>query len=367
MLGRIPPFSLWIGGPVLVAAAAFAFFHFLIAPQQAQYASLQSQIADQQSKADKKGQAEAERDKTKASWETSHDQLAQKMDERSIPVSMGQPMIAMVNLWREVREDLPQLVQEYVRRSGCIIVRGHPGWQAPMTPFPASTSWIEAPLGDTADASHPSFTPAGTGEAWTPTAARGSAYAPPSDSLSPAIPASAMSGYMQTPSSLIGTQMPSALQVAGTMESIERLYKSLRTFPRVLTIRHLVLRRADLVFSGDEPTWVADALGVPVDKVMVADVVMSIWILCEAPEAAGGGAAAAGAAGGMGGGMMGGGMPGGMGSMGSMGGMPGGMGGGTGAAPGGASKGGGSAKGGGEEKSSGGAKSSKAEKGGGDE
>jgi uncharacterized membrane protein YgcG len=361
MLGRIPPFSLWIGGPVLVAGVAFAFFHFLISPQQVANAALQTQITQMQQKADQKATAEAERDKTKQSWETSHDQLAQKMDERSIPVSMAHPMVAMVNLWREVREDLPQLVQEHVRRSGCIIVRGHPGWQAPMTPFPASTSWIEAALGDTVDASHASFTPAGAGDAWNPSAARTPAYSAPSDSLSPAIAPSAMRGYMQAPDRLIGMQMPSALQVAGTMESIERLYKSLRTFPRVLTIRHLVLRRADLVYAGDEPAWIADALGSPIDQVMVADIVMSIWILCEAPEAAGGGAAAAGggAPGGMGGGMMGGmgGAPGGM-----SGGMMGGPGGGgsSGGAPGaGASK-----AGGGEKKAAGGAK---AEKSSGDE
>lgn len=358
MLGRIPPFALWIGGPVLVAAAAFAFFHFLIAPEQQQYTALRSQIQEQQQKADKIPGAQAERDRTKRDWEASHDQLAQKLDERSIPVSMAHPMIAMVNLWREAQEDLPHLVQEFVRRSGCIILRGHPGWSAPMTPFPATTSWIEAPLGVPVDASHAVLQPAGgAGEAWAATAARGASG-----------PEDAVRQYMVTPDRLISTQMPSALQVAGTMANLERLYKSLRTFPRVLTIQNLILRKADAVFAGDEPVWIADALGASPDDIMVADIAMSIWILCEAPEAAGGGAAGgAGAPGGMGGGGMpgmGGGMPGMGGGMPGMsgGGMPGMGGAGMPGAPGGAGAAG-SKAGSGDKAGSGG----KAEKSGGDE
>ena len=274
MLGKIHPLILGPVGIVLVLGIVIAGFMFMVKPKQQQIASVQDQITQEKTEADKKQQAEKALDDVKRDWESAHDGLAQKMDERSIPLSMGHPMIATMNLWREAREDLPQLVEKFVAQSGCVLVRGHGGWAPPMSPLPTSTEWIHFAVG--------------TGSA----------------------------GGAEI--NAVGDQ---PLVVAGTMGDIERLYKSLRNFPRVLTIRHLALMPLREMAGTQMHATVQQILDKPEDDVMVGLLYMDIWLMCEAAEGGGGAAAAGG--GGMGGGMPGGGMGGG--APGGMSGPPGGM------------------------------------------
>ncbi len=283
MLGRIPPFVLGPVGIVIVLVVTGLGFWFMVKPKQAEINSVQSRTATEQAKAGEKESAEASREKVEREWERAHESLAQKLDERSIPLSMGHPMIAMVNMWREVRQDLPQLIEHFVADSGCVIVQGHPGWQPPMEPYAPNTAWIEAPIG----------APSGGGESM------GSAGSP--------------------------------LWVAGSLEDVERLYESLRNFPRIVTVHHLGLVRLRELMETELYDTVRELLDRPDDEIVVAPLAISIWLLCETPAQAGGGAGGAGGAGGgMGGGMGGPGGPPGMGGgMGGPGGPPG-MGGGMG-------------------------------------
>lgn len=253
MLGKIPPFVLGPVGVILVLVLAFLGYWFMVKPKQAEIARVEAQIAEEQKKADQKEEAEQGLEKVKREWETSHESLAQKLDERSIPLSMGHPLIAMVNLWREVREDLPRLIEKFVEDSGCVIIEGHPGWEPPMEPYAANTAWIEFPLG----------APSGGGQT--------------------------VAGGGNSP-----------LWVAGTLADIERLYKSLRNFPRILTIHHLGLVRLRELMDTDLYDRVREVLDRPDDEIMVAPLILSVWLACETPDT-GGGAAAGGAAGGTGG------------------------------------------------------------------
>ncbi len=304
MLGKIPPIALGPAGLALIVAIAVVGFILLVQPKQKEIEGVRGQIAQEQSKAGEKAKVEAGMDKVKRDWEGAHDSLAQKMDERSIPLSMGQPMVAMVNLWGEVREDLPSLVEKFVEQSGCVLVRGGQGWAPPMSPMDPNTAWIHLPIGTTGSGT--TLASSGGGPLW----------------------------------------------VAGSLADIERLYKSLRNFPRILTIEHLGLVRLRDLAGTDSYNTVKNLLDRPEDEIMVAPVFLDIYLMCETPEGGGGAAAPAGGAGGMGG-------PGGPG------GAPGMGGGGPGGPPGGSPAGGGPTappKGGGA-----GAGASGAAKGGADE
>ena len=239
MLGKIPPLILGPVGIVVVLGLAVVAYMFVLKPKQDDIDDIKQQITQQENKAAEKEKAEAALAKVRREWEAAHDGLAQKMDERSIALSMGQPLIAMINLWREVREDLPPLVEKFVRASGCVIVSGHPGWDAPMDPFPPNTAWINIPIG-----------PAGAGAGTT------------------------IGGGQQNP----------PLIVAGTLEDIERLYKSLRNFPRILTVQHLALLPLRDMMGTPLYDTVREVLDKPEDEIMLAPLVMNIWLMVETPE-----------------------------------------------------------------------------------
>jgi Tfp pilus assembly protein PilO len=339
MLGKIPPFVLLIIGPLLVAAVVGGGYLYLYQPKQKEIAGLKQETAKQTTKAETKPAAEADLAKVKDEWVTAHEGLAQKMDERSIPISMAHPMTAMVTLWQEVREDLPPLVEKFVKESGCIIVRGHPGWTAPATPFPSSTVWIEAPLGEQPGTTGAVLQTSGQAvENWNPLAPR-LEYTGTSPFAQRKVAEQRYIGAgAGVAARAVNANLPTSIQVAGKIENVERLYKSLRNFPRILTIQHLILTKLDGAYLGADANWIAERLKASPDELVLADLAMTVWILCEAPEAASA-AGSMGAAGGGMGGSMGGEMPGGMGGgMPGAGGMPG-MGGAGGAAPGGAGAG----------------------------
>lgn len=247
MLGKIPPFVLGPVGLIIIVGLAVAGFMFMVKPKNEELAKVQEQIAQQKAKADQRPKAEAERERVKQEWVTAHEGLAQRMDERSIPLSMGQPFVAMTSLWRETREDLPQLVEKFIRDSGCVLIQGAPGWAPPTSPVDASANWLRFTVG-------PSGASAGVG-----------------------IPGGG----------------GSPLWVAGTMADIERLYKSLRNFPRVLTIHHMGLVRLRDLMDTRMYQQVRELVDRPDDEVMVAPIILTVWLMTETPEAGGGAAAAA--------------------------------------------------------------------------
>lgn len=296
-MGFMKPIFFGLIGAILVAAAVGVLAWKVVLPKKAVVTSTEAAAAEQQRIADQRPAQEKALAEAKHRWEVAHDSIALLMDERSIPISMGQPVITMTNLWQEVREDLPPLVEKLIRDSGCVLVQGASGWAPRMTPFESSTAWIELPIGHAASG---------------PTS--------------------------------IAQSGSDVLWVAGTLADIERLYKSLRNFPRILTIQHLALVRLRELAGTQMYQTVSEMLDRDEEEVLLAPISLSIWLMCETPEAPAAAAAAAGGApgGGMGGGMPGGGMGGGMpGEMG--GGMPGGGAGGMpgGGAPPGAAPGGG--------------------------
>lgn len=305
VLGQSPLYFILVA-VILIPGLAFLGYWFLVKPQDKKISDLRAAIENERKDANQKEAAQDELQRTKREWEAAHDGLAQKMDERSIPLSMGHPLIAMINLWQEVREDLPRLVEKFIEQSGCVLVQGGPGWSPPMTPFPANTQWIKLPLGSGAAAG---ATISGSGDA--------------------------------------------PLYVAGTIEDVERLYKSLRNFPRILTIHNLRLFPVRYLVGTPIYDLVRQVLDKPEGEIVVAPITLSIWLMCEAEEGAG----AAAGGGGMGGPGGPGGPPGGPGGApggpGGPGGAPGGPGGGMGApgggmgGPGGGAGAGGKAGGGG--------------------
>lgn len=245
MLGKIPPFVLGPVGLVLILGLTVAGYMFMLKPKQAEIADIQSKIETEQKKAQEKQKVQGDLDKVNRDWETAHEGLAQIMDERSIPLSMGHPFVAMTNLWRETREDLPTLVEKLVRNSGCVLIQGTQGWTPPNAPLGTDVQWIRFGVG-------PSGATAGT-----------------------AIP---------------GGGNP--LWVAGSLADVERLYKSLRSFPRAITIHHLgILRLRDMVGT---PLYnqVRELIDRPDEEVVVAPIILTIYLLAEATEAAPAAAAA---------------------------------------------------------------------------
>ncbi|HCA48172.1 MAG TPA: hypothetical protein DEP45_12720 [Armatimonadetes bacterium] len=115
----------------------------------------------------------------------------------------------MIALWYEYRHDLVPVIEDWVRSTGCTIESGASFPAPPMTP--------------------------------------------------PTAPAS---GFMQIPA-----EQPVSLTVSGTLQQIERLYRSLDQFPRIVTISDLVLM----------PTGEGDRLQAPIN--------LSIYLLVEAPAA----------------------------------------------------------------------------------
>ena len=60
----------------------------------------------------------------RVSWQQAQATLGEKMARRSIPVSFGEPVMAMIALWYEYREDLPPLIQKFIQSTGCTLMNG---------------------------------------------------------------------------------------------------------------------------------------------------------------------------------------------------------------------------------------------------
>ncbi len=182
-MGRIPTFVVVIIGVVLIVGLSALMFFVMLKPQQEALGVAQKKLDEETADAAKLETAEANLAAVQVDWLEKHAQLDELMKSRSIPISFAHPATAMVALWYEYREDLVPLIERWVESSGCTIESG--------ASFPA-----------------PAMTP-------------------------PPVPSA---GFMQIPSG-----QPITLTVSGDLESLERLYRSLDQFERIVTVGQLVI------------------------------------------------------------------------------------------------------------------------------
>ena len=207
-MGRIPTFIIIIIGVVLVVGLSALMLFVVLKPQQEELKIAEQKYNDEQDVADRLPAVEAELARVTAEWLTKQAQLKDLMKRRSIPISFHHPAAAMIALWFEYRHDLVPLIERWVESTGCTIESG--------ASFPA-----------------PAMTP-------------------------PPVPAN---GFMQEPAGQTIT-----LTVSGTLASLERLYRSLELFPRVVTVGQLII-------SGDGDN-------------LRAQVPFKFYLLAEVPAAA---------------------------------------------------------------------------------
>lgn len=212
-MGRIPTFVVIIIGVVLIVGLSALMIFVVLKPQQEQLTDLEQKLDSEKKVAARIEQAEQGLADVTQEWLTKQKELARLMATRSIPISLGHPAAAMVALWYEYREDLPPLIERWVESCGCVIESG--------VSFPA-----------------PEMTP----------------------------PAPPPGGFMQVPGGQTIT-----LTISGSLVDLERLYRSLNRFPRIVTV-------GELVMEG-------------VGNNLRARVPLKFYLLCEVPR----GVAAAGA------------------------------------------------------------------------
>ena len=216
-MGRIPTWAIILAGVFLLAGLGALGFFLQIKPAQEELAAQETKLADEKAVAAKLDATKAQLDQVTADWLEAQQRLQDLREARSIPISFGHPAGAMIALWYEYRHDLVPLIEDWIQSTGCTIESGASFPAPPMTP--------------------PS--------------------APPS-------------GFMQVPGGQTIT-----LTVRGTLTELERLYRSLDQFERVVTI-------SDLVLQPEET-----------GEVLSAQIPLKIYLLVEAPAGAGGGGGAA--------------------------------------------------------------------------
>jgi len=183
-MGRIPTFVIIIIGVVLVIGLSALMFFMVLKPEQQKLAEAVKQYEEEKAVADRLPQATAQLEQVTAEWLAKQAQLKELMRTRSIPISFAHPATAMIALWYEYREDLPPLIQRWIESTGCRIESSASFPAPPMTP-----------------------------------------------------PAPPPSGFMQIPEGQTIT-----LTIAGDLASLERLYRSLNRFQRIVTVNQLIIQ-----------------------------------------------------------------------------------------------------------------------------
>ncbi|MCD6351438.1 MAG: hypothetical protein J7M26_04875 [Armatimonadetes bacterium] len=181
-MGKIPVFVIPLVIVVLLAGVSFGASKMLVAPKKEQLASLQKQYQDLKSKAGRLESVQKQLEQVEEEWTKAQKDLQHIVDTRSIPISYGMPIEAMLTLAYELRHDLGPVLTAWLESTGCEIVSGATLPAPPGTPQP-----------------------------------------PPA------------SGFLPEAPNL-------SITVRGTLEQIEALYKSLHNCPRVLTVGALNLR-----------------------------------------------------------------------------------------------------------------------------
>lgn len=207
-MGRIPTWAVMLIGVFLLAGIGVLVFMLMIRPAQETLAEVEADLQAEQQVAARLDTATATLDEVTADWLAAQDELQSLREVRSIPISFGHPAGAMIALWYEYRHDLVPLIEDWVQASGCTIESGASFPAPPMTP-----------------------------------------------------PAPPPSGFMQIPDNQTVN-----LTVSGTLTQIERLYRSLDQFERVVTISDLVLQPSDAGAT-----------------IMQAPIALKFYLLVEAP------------------------------------------------------------------------------------
>ncbi|MGD9495067.1 MAG: hypothetical protein AB7Y46_02030 [Armatimonadota bacterium] len=221
-MGRIPTIAVIAIGVILILGASALMYFMVLKPAQEQLAQVTDQYNKRKEVADRLPQAQAKLEQVEAEWLAMKEQEQALRETRSIPISFAHPAAAMIALWYEYREDLPPLIEQWVESTGCTIESGASFPAPPMTP-----------------------------------------------------PSPPPSGFLQVPAGQTIT-----LTVSGTLTALERLYRSLDQFPRVVTLRNLVMQAADE--SGE---------------ILQAQIPFTFYLLVEAPPTAAAAAPAAAAPG----------------------------------------------------------------------
>jgi len=183
-MGRIPTWAVILIGVFLLAGIGALVFMLMLKPAREELAALETQLEEKRQIAGRLDDTKARLAQVTEDWLRAQDELQELRETRSIPISFGHPAAAMIALWYEYRHDLPPLIEDWVESSGCTIESGASFPAPPMTP-----------------------------------------------------PAAPPSGFMQIPEGQTIT-----LSVSGTLTQLERLYRSLGEFERVVTLSNLVLQ-----------------------------------------------------------------------------------------------------------------------------
>jgi hypothetical protein len=219
-MARIPWYVVIAVGLVLILGISAFFFLVPVRGIRKSLAANRTTYQGLKTSADQVQQAESQLEQAKSDAGKVEHLLQQKIAQRSAQYSGLYPLELMFNLWPEYNR-LAALIRDYVQQSGCRLVAASALPSPPVTP-------VEVPA----------------------------------------------NGFLQIPQ---GGSISLTLQ--GSLADIERFYRSLRNFPRTVTVSGLALSG-----SGERLT---------------ANVNLAVYLLVEAPPPA---AAPAAAAGGMGGG-----------------------------------------------------------------
>jgi len=204
-MGRIPSIAIIAVMVVLIIGVAVGAFFKLIKPAQAELSAVQDELKQVQATADKLESTKQELIKVTGRWLGADTKLQKLMDKRSIRLSFGHPLPALfASLWPEMRRNLADTVEQWVRDQGVKITSG---------------ASIPAP---------PSLPPA-----------------PPSN------------GFYQVAQINLG--------IEGTLSEIEKLYRALPEFPRVATIEGLSLSGQGDTISATLPMTIYLLVEVPPD------------------------------------------------------------------------------------------------------
>jgi hypothetical protein len=182
-MGKIPPIAIIGIIVVLAIGLSCAAFFAKVKPMKLQLAEVEKNLEAKTAIANEKDTADKALAAAQVAWQQAQATLSEKMARRSIPVSFGEPVMAMIALWYEYREDLPPLIEKFIQSTGCTLMNG--------ATFPA-----------------PTMTP----------------------------PAAPSGGFLQIPEN-----QTISLTVRGSLENIEKLYRALPSFPRVVTVGNLSL------------------------------------------------------------------------------------------------------------------------------
>jgi len=192
---------------VLLIGLSVAFFFLMIKPKSEELGEVKAKYEQDKAKADTLPQVQAQYQAAVADWMKAQADLSQLMALRSTPISFYTPIPAWIALWQEYRVTMPKIIEKFVRSFGLRIVSGMTMPAPPASPPPP----------------------------------------PPG-------------GYMAIPETTV------SLVVQGSLQQLERFYRSVGYCPRVMTVSGLSLSGL-----GDNIT---------------ATIPMNFYLLVETPAAA---------------------------------------------------------------------------------